>query len=118
MTIDEAVFDMDLLDYDFYLFNDLASGQDAVVRRTADDSAGAVQSLHPVSIERPVFTTPVTVSAAAPATLTIRRSTGVARARRRADGLLRRIPDRARLRPVSPIRRPLRHDHTHHLTSG
>lgn len=30
-TIDEAVFDMESMDYDFFLFTDLASGQDAIV---------------------------------------------------------------------------------------
>ncbi len=32
-TVDEAVFDMESMDYDFFLFRDLASGQDAVVWR-------------------------------------------------------------------------------------
>lgn len=32
-TIDEAAFDMELLDYDFYLFTDLDTGQDSVVYR-------------------------------------------------------------------------------------
>jgi ribosome-associated translation inhibitor RaiA len=32
-TVDEAVFDMESMDYDFFLFTDLASGQDAVVWR-------------------------------------------------------------------------------------
>jgi ribosome-associated translation inhibitor RaiA len=36
MSVDEAVFDMDILDYDFYLFTDLATGHDALVRRTTD----------------------------------------------------------------------------------
>ena len=32
-TVDEAIFDLEALDYDFFLFSDLASGQDAVVHR-------------------------------------------------------------------------------------
>lgn len=36
LTVDEAVFDMDQLDYDFYLFRDLASGVDSVVERLGD----------------------------------------------------------------------------------
>ena len=37
-TPDEAAFDMDQLDFDFYLFRDLASGEDAVLERTNDGS--------------------------------------------------------------------------------
>lgn len=33
LTVDEAAFDMHQLDYDFHLFRDLASGQDAVLER-------------------------------------------------------------------------------------
>jgi len=36
LTPDEAAFDMDQLDFDFYLFEDLASGQDSLLDRTAD----------------------------------------------------------------------------------
>lgn len=32
-TTEEAIFDMELLDYDFYLFRDLDSGQDSLVER-------------------------------------------------------------------------------------
>lgn len=39
-TIDEAIFDMESLDHDFFLFTDLASGQDAVVHRRDDGSYG------------------------------------------------------------------------------
>jgi ribosome-associated translation inhibitor RaiA len=38
LTPDEAAFDMDQLDFDFYLFRDLASGEDAVLERTEDGS--------------------------------------------------------------------------------
>lgn len=37
-TVDEAAFDMEMLDYDFYLFTDLDTGQDSVVYR--DPRAG------------------------------------------------------------------------------
>jgi ribosome-associated translation inhibitor RaiA/cold shock CspA family protein len=37
-TPDEAAFDMDQLDYDFYLFRDLASGEDALLERVDDGS--------------------------------------------------------------------------------
>ena len=36
MTVDEAAFEMDLLDHDFYLFTDLGSGEPALVHRLAD----------------------------------------------------------------------------------
>ncbi len=36
IDLDEAAFDMDLADYDFYLFTDAATGQDSVLERTAD----------------------------------------------------------------------------------
>ena len=36
LTPDEAAFDMDQLDYDFYLFRDLASGTDSLIQRQPD----------------------------------------------------------------------------------
>lgn len=36
MTIDEAAFDMEQMDYEFYLFVDAASGRDALVHRRAE----------------------------------------------------------------------------------
>jgi hypothetical protein len=38
LTPDEAAFDMDQLDFDFYLFRDLASGGDALLERVPDGS--------------------------------------------------------------------------------
>jgi hypothetical protein len=38
LTSDEAVFDMEQLDYDFYLFRDLASGSDSLVERLENGS--------------------------------------------------------------------------------
>jgi hypothetical protein len=38
LTPDEAVFDMEQLDYDFYLFRDLASGADSLIERVGDGS--------------------------------------------------------------------------------
>ncbi|MFZ2177175.1 MAG: HPF/RaiA family ribosome-associated protein [Rhodococcus sp. (in: high G+C Gram-positive bacteria)] len=37
-TVDEAAFDMDLLDYDFHLFNEVGTGEDSVLYR--DESGG------------------------------------------------------------------------------
>jgi len=36
LTVDEAAFDMDQLDFDFYLFGDLATGEDALLERLAN----------------------------------------------------------------------------------
>ena len=73
MTVDEAVFDMDLLDYDFYLFNDLATGQDAVVRRTPDGGL-ELQVLRPDRMEPPASRTSPVLRAAPPATLTVQEA--------------------------------------------
>ena len=40
VTIDEAIFDLEAMDYDFFLFTDLARGEDAVVDRRVDGSYG------------------------------------------------------------------------------
>lgn len=45
-TVDEAAFDMDMLDHDFHLFRDLATGDDALLRRSPDGGYG-LQRLHP-----------------------------------------------------------------------
>ncbi len=39
-TVDEAIFDLEALDYDFFLFTDLATGQDAVVHRRPGGTYG------------------------------------------------------------------------------
>ena len=38
LTPDEAAFDMEQLDFDFYLFRELASGQDALLERRGSDA--------------------------------------------------------------------------------
>lgn len=43
LTPDEAAFDMELLDYDFYLFRDLASGGDALLHRREDGTYGIIR---------------------------------------------------------------------------
>ncbi|HEX6422578.1 MAG TPA: sigma 54 modulation/S30EA ribosomal C-terminal domain-containing protein [Acidimicrobiales bacterium] len=40
LTLDEAAFDLEALDADFYLFRELATGGDAVLHRLADGSYG------------------------------------------------------------------------------
>ena len=45
LTIDEAAFDMDLLDLDFYLFHELPTGGDAVLHRRPDGRLGLRRGL-------------------------------------------------------------------------
>jgi hypothetical protein len=49
LTPDEAVFDMEQLDYDFYLFRDLASEMDSVIERQAEGFR--LTRLSPIDIE-------------------------------------------------------------------
>ena len=51
MTQDEAAYDMDLLDLDFYLFTDLATGADAVIYRRPDGGYGLAEQPVPVLTE-------------------------------------------------------------------
>jgi ribosome-associated translation inhibitor RaiA len=46
MTVDEAVYEMELLDHDFFLYRDVASGAAALVHRLADGGYG-VQGVEP-----------------------------------------------------------------------
>lgn len=65
LTPDEAVFDMEQLDYDFYLFSDLATGSDAIVERVGDGSyrltrlGGPLLDLGPTAVELKVNVTEV-----------------------------------------------------------
>ena len=40
LTVDEAAFDMDMLDFDFYLFRELATGGDVLLHRVPDGRYG------------------------------------------------------------------------------
>jgi len=60
-TPDEAVFDMEQLDYDVYLFTDVNTGQDAVVYR-AGPTGYRLARLHPVDRPEPVTAVPLTLS--------------------------------------------------------
>jgi ribosome-associated translation inhibitor RaiA len=75
MTVDEAAYEMDLLDHDFYLFRDAASGVPALVRRLPD-GAYAVQGADPDRTDATAVAEPP------PPTLT----DGEARTRLGADG--------------------------------
>jgi hypothetical protein len=50
LTPDEAAFDMEQLDYDFHLFRDLASGEDAVLERLPDRT-WRLTRLHAAGVE-------------------------------------------------------------------
>ncbi|MGD9705942.1 MAG: sigma 54 modulation/S30EA ribosomal C-terminal domain-containing protein [Acidimicrobiia bacterium] len=52
LTPDEAVFDMEQRDFDFYLFREMATGDDALVERGPDGSYRLTR-LRPTSIETP-----------------------------------------------------------------
>lgn len=51
LTPDEAVFDMEQLDYDFYLFRDLASGLDSLIARDEGGEGYRLTRLAPSDIE-------------------------------------------------------------------
>jgi ribosome-associated translation inhibitor RaiA len=70
MTPEEAAFDMDQLDYEFYLFRDLASGEDAVLQREPGGSL-LLTRLHPAAFEARRAGSTLTVDNRTPATLTV-----------------------------------------------
>ncbi len=61
LTVDEAAFDMDQLDYDFYLFRDLASGEDALLERT-DGNAFRLTRLRPSAVDGGPVSVPLEIS--------------------------------------------------------
>lgn len=69
-TPDEAVFDMELADYDFYLFRDLASGQDALVE-AGTDGGYRLTRLSPTDVDGGPSAYPVAVSDQAPPVLNV-----------------------------------------------
>lgn len=68
MDAEEAVFDLQLLDHDFYLFVDRASGRDAVVHRRPDGGLGLMVDSDRVT---PPQTTGALVVEARPPRLTV-----------------------------------------------
>jgi hypothetical protein len=70
LTPDEAAFDMDQLDYDFYLFCDLASGQDAVLERLPD-ATYRLTRLRPSTAEHGPVSIPLAVADTAAPALTV-----------------------------------------------
>lgn len=70
MTPDEAAFDMEQLDYDFYLFRDLSTGDDAVLERS--DGAGyRMTRLHPSERDPGPLAVPVEVVEQEPSQATV-----------------------------------------------
>lgn len=69
-TPDEAVFDMEMADYDFFLFRDLASGQDALVE-AGSEGAYRLTRLEPVDLDGGPSAYPFVVSAQAPPELSV-----------------------------------------------
>jgi ribosome-associated translation inhibitor RaiA len=51
MTPEEAAFDMEMMDHDFFLFVDLESGTDALVERTGDEYR--LTTLRPIEADAP-----------------------------------------------------------------
>jgi hypothetical protein len=70
VTPDEAAFDMGQLDYDFHLFRDLASGEDALLERL-DDETYRLTRLHPTAVAAVPSAVSLTEADAAPPTLTV-----------------------------------------------
>jgi len=70
LTPDEAAFDMSQQDYDFHLFRDLASGEDAVIERLPDDTYRLTR-LHPTAVEPGPTAIALTVEETPPPELTV-----------------------------------------------
>jgi hypothetical protein len=73
LTVDEAAFDMEQLDYDFHLFRDLATGEDAVLERHGKD-AYRLTRLHPTPVESVATAIDVTVADSTPSVLTVQEA--------------------------------------------
>lgn len=60
LTLDEAAFDLEALDADFYLFRELATGGDAVLHRLPEGGYG-LRRLEPAEVEGPAAVVDVSV---------------------------------------------------------
>lgn len=69
-TPDEAVFDMEMADYDFYLFRDLASGQDTLVE-AEPEGAYRLTRLRPTEVDGGPSAYRIVVSDQAPPALSV-----------------------------------------------
>lgn len=70
LTPDEAAFDMDQLDYDFHLFRDLATGEDAVLERRFGGGFRLTR-LHPSDLDPGPTSIPLTIDEHAPPSVTV-----------------------------------------------
>lgn len=61
LTPDEAAFDMGQLDFDFHLFRDLASGEDAVIERLSGHSYRLMR-LHPTGVDAGATALPLEIA--------------------------------------------------------
>lgn len=70
LTPDEAAFDMDQLDYEFHLFRDLASGDDALLRRLPDGTYRMAR-VQPSTVEPGATAIALTIDETSPPELTV-----------------------------------------------
>ncbi|HMK11066.1 MAG TPA: sigma 54 modulation/S30EA ribosomal C-terminal domain-containing protein [Acidimicrobiales bacterium] len=70
LTVDEAAFDMEQLDYGFYLFRDVVSGEDALIERT-DDGGYRLTRLHPAAVVEGPTSIALTVADTEPPVLAV-----------------------------------------------
>jgi hypothetical protein len=73
LTPDEAAFDMEQLDFDFYLFRDLATGEDALIERDADDTY-RLTHLHAAAADPGPTAVPVSFTELPAPELTVRQA--------------------------------------------
>lgn len=73
LTPDEAAFDLDQLDFDFHLFRDLTSGEDAVIERLPDGSFRLTR-LHPVDVDPGPTAIDLQIEAQAPIDATVQEA--------------------------------------------
>lgn len=70
LTADEAVFDMEQADFDFYIFTEVATEEDAVVEREADGTY-VLRRLHPTAVDPGPTAVPVRVGEGAAPELSV-----------------------------------------------
>lgn len=76
ITVDDAAYEMDLLDYDFHLFTERGSGQDAMLYRAGPTGYRLALAIPPRPHELALFDLPVTISNQPAPLLTAREAAG------------------------------------------
>jgi hypothetical protein len=74
LTPDEAAFDMEQLDYQFHLFRDLASGEDAVLEHL-EDGTYRLTRLHPAAQDESPVSIALSIATTTPPALTVQDAT-------------------------------------------